>query len=273
MEYFGENVSAIPARPNCCDNCSQGMTAWSLADLYEDLDDGGFHDFATNTPTLLNAMKAIERGQATVEKTRLKNFLIGWTGKKNDEKLLSLRGNRLYGSGKAKGPNYWVALLQQLQQEDFIEMVPGTTTIKWSTKAEEWMARPWPKTLKFKAIGPMYEFFKKKRSTPLTTTATSLQYEIGSNGTSHTERIPWNKFKFERDILMKILEAVRMALSAQNEVEPTTVASDAALNRMVQEKPRNYDEFRYTPYDGFNVEKMHKYGPTFVNAIEKYVVN
>lgn len=260
LEYFGDDVNALVPRPNCCDNCTRGLSAWRLSDLFEDVDDEGVHDFEKNAYTLLSVVKFLQQNGILVERKRTVIFLIG----QYEEKLQKVLRTPLHGIGRNLSSTYWMALMQQLEIEDILDTKVGTTQYILTVKATEWMASPAPRTLRLKAIGPMYAFFEKKNSTPLT---------ANTSVPSTNMRTPWNKFECDNEVLLKVLNDVKYALALRSNVEPDSVASSDALRRMIELKPKNYDEFRYASFDGFSIAKLHKYGPTFANVIAKYTVS
>lgn len=263
MDYFGEDTSALAPRPQCCDNCSRGLTGWLLSDLYEDVDDDGFHDFSKDAKTLLNVIQFLERNDVVPEKNRIKRFIMG----KWDQSLRSVTYSSLYRCGLMREEHYWISLIEQLALNEFIETIEGTTTRTVSQKGKEWLRTSSP--LRLKAIGQMYEFFQKKRSTPLV----SSNINSFSSNAGPTSIPILHNFVPNNTTLSNILQQVCNAIATTKDIPFESIASAAALDKMVAAKPKNFDEFQIAALDGFTSEKLNKFGPTFVNAISKYCVS
>lgn len=74
--------------------------------------------------------------------------------------------------------------------------------------------------------------------------------------------------------LVNVLSRVRDNIALTNNISPVEfIASSAALEKMVTMKPTNLDELRHARLDGFTMEKINRFGSTFVNAIAKYLVS
>lgn len=267
LDYFDEDTSSFGPRPNCCDNCSLGLTNWHLSDLYEGVDDDGFFDFTKNAKTLLSTMQFLKRKDVSVEKNRIKHFLTGET--KQEPKLRQFRSmTYLFGCGKSLGPHYWISLIEQLNMEEFIEEDMTTKTLSVSSNGQKWLNECTP--LRLKAIGQMYEFMTKKRSTPLDETKNALTVSE-----AHFTKLPeLHNFTPNKVALKKLLEQVCNAIAMKkNILSREMVASDVALEKMATNMPTNFDEILSSALDGFTLKKLCRFGPTFVNAIARYSVS
>lgn len=257
-------MSNLAPRPNCCDNCTNGLSSWKLSDLYDEIDDEGVHDFAKEAKILLRSMKCLKEKEILVEKNRLKKFIVG----KYDQGLRGATNLQLYGSGRQKSEFYWIALIEQLCLNKYIDMLPGTTQLTLNNIAEQWLSSPKP--LLLKAIGQMFEFLPKKQSTPIYHIQNPSSEPKSMNFVN--SRAMQINFKPNDEVLKRILAKVRDVLAQHSISDRELVASKAALDKMTSSKPQNYDEFKCAAIDGFTVNKINKFGPTFINAISKYTV-
>lgn len=259
-------MSTFTPRPNCCDNCTIGLCSWKLSDLYENIDDNGMHDFGDDSKILLESIKCLQLNGLNSEKHLIKKFLIG----KFDSRLRPVLCERYYKSGRMQSDGYWLALMEQLTLNHFIDVKMNSSNLTLSAKAEEWLQNSG--SLPLKAIGQMYEFFSKKQSTPLVVRLNQMNHHTVTRAVSNLVR---KSNVLSVELLKQILNQVRDAIAiakniSENEID--SIASTAALDKMVKVKPQNLDEFRYAALDAFTDKKLNKYGPTFVNVISKFMV-
>lgn len=232
--------------------------------MYEDVDDNGICDFAIEAKVLLEAIECLEQNKIATEKNLLKKFLIG----KFDQRLRSVQHQIRYASGRSHADTYWLSLMEQLMQNEFIEMKPSTTHLYLKAAAVEWLRNAI--NLPLKAIGQMYEYFEKKQSTPL---IVGLNQANRFTVTRAVTDLLRKDYVLSDELLKQILGQVRDAISvAKNVADKDTIASMADLDKMVKAKPRNLDELRYASLATFKKDKLNKYGPTFVAAISKFMV-
>lgn len=80
-------------------------------------------------------------------------------------------------------------------------------------------------------------------------------------------------FTMNRTALSQIILQVRDAIAiAKNISNKDFIANAAALAKIVAIPPQSFDEFRSLDLDGFTTEKIYRFGPTFINAVDKYTV-
>lgn len=208
----------------------------------------------------------MKREDVITEKNRIKHFLTGET--KQEPKLRRFRSTYWFGYGKNLGPHYWIALIEQLTTAELIEEESKTKTIGVSSKGQQWLNKCTP--LRLKAIGQMYGFMTKKRSTPLDDPKNAKTLSE-----AHFTKLPeLHNFMPNKVVLKKLLEDVRNAIAIKKRISSSEmVASDAALEKMVTNMPTNFDEILASGLDGFTREKLYGFGPTFVNAIARYSVS
>lgn len=209
----------------------------------------------------------MKRKDVITEKNRIKHFLTGQT--KQEPALWRFRSMPyLFGCGTHLGPNYWISLIEQLTVEKFIAEDTNSKTLRVSSKGQQWLNKCTP--LRLKTIGQMYEFMTKKRSTPLDDTNNAK-----TSSEAHFTKLPeLHSFTPNKVVLKKVLEQVRDAIAITRHTSSSEiVASDAALEKMSNTAPTNFDEFFSSRPDGFTLEKLYQFGPTFVNAIARYSVS
>ena len=73
--------------------------------------------------------------------------------------------------------------------------------------------------------------------------------------------------------LEEILLGIRAVLAENSDVMPYLVATNLAIQQMVQKKPISAKEFKSYVIDGFSVAKMDKFASYFVNGIIKFMVS
>lgn len=221
------------------------------------------YDFAVEAKILLEAIKCLIRNNISTEKSLLKKFLIG----KFDQRLRSVQCERLYASGRMHPEHYWLALAEQLIQNEFIGVMANTIKLTLETKAVDWLRNTG--SLQLKAIGQMYEYFEKKQSTPLVVGLKANRYNV----TKAVSELLRKDYVESDELLKQILSEVRDVIAVVKSVpDKELISTMADLNKMCKSKPQNMDELRFASLAGFNAEKLNKYGPTFVNTIVKFVV-
>lgn len=251
LAYFGEDPRSIAPRPKCCDNCSLGLNAWRISDLYENVDDDGMYDFGRWARIMMTGIR---------EAPRMEKFAVIRHIKRSFEE-----NPFRYGANESTKPYFWEAVIWQLRNSGLLktvyEPVPNDTKYETMLKFTE-LGANWfesskeNRKLKLKACGLMYAFFTKKGVTPGNGQATARSF----------------RFVCDNEKLKRFLYEVRNVLAVANNVLPFQVMNDAAIEQLVQHKPNNINEFQMHPYDGFNADRLQKYAPTLLNAIVKYKV-
>lgn len=252
---------------------------WRLSQLYRDVDDMGFYDFAKNAQILLEAVELA----TDLTPDNVIKFLMGGT----DWCLNRYNYHYLYGISINNGITqkyFWEALIEQLRLHHFIEMVflneycsgmrtnARKTRIIATSAGKKWLKRAEPKTLKLKAIGQMYAFFEKKPDTPLVSSCIQQPPPDTSKMYNNFKMEPKN-YVINEVLFETCLMAVRTELAKTENIEPKAVASDLMIKRLMEKRPSNLDEFIQCHFDGFNHAKTYKYGPSLVNAVNEFKVS
>lgn len=106
----------------------------------------------------------------------------------------------------------------------------------------------------------------------------SLGYSVNQNVSSSNAMTPsvpaLHNFIPNNAALSNVLSRVRDNIATTKNISPVeSIATSAALEKMMAIKPTNLDELRNGRLDGFTIEKINRFGATFVNAIAKYLVS
>lgn len=247
LAYFGEDPRSIAPRPNCCDNCTLGQSAWLLSDLYEGVTDDGIYDFGRWARIVMSAVRDVRKSE--------KLMVIGYL------KRSFLRNPFAYAANDSVRPYFWEAVIEQLRISGLLKITYVPTEgkkddamLELTESAKEWLESSHPK-LELKAVGLMYAFFTKKGNAP----------SAGQAAISKSF-----KFVCVDDKFKHFLYEVRNVLAAAYDVLPFQVMKDDVIEKIVRHKPSNLNEFKMQRYEGFNVDRLERYAPTLVNAIRKY---
>lgn len=276
LEYFGSNTSHIRPRNNCCDNCDNGSSRITLSDTYEGIDDEGNYDFTENASLLLTALQIT--GKVAVAITVLKGS--------SEKKALEFKNNKVYGAGKIWPKEYWTHLVDQLKDYQYITIkklpLPYRPIQVISPKGVAWLRTK--ERLILKAKPEMYPYFRKKRkvvqnnnlipstSTKPSSTAVSMGPQAGAEPEYDDDDYQLQAEMSDKH-LEEILLGIRAVLAENSDVMPFLVASNLAIQQMVQKKPVSAKEFKLYMIDGFSLAKMEKFASYFVNGIIKFMVS
>lgn len=264
-------------RKNCCDNCDRGLSSISLSSTYENIDDNGFYDFTQNGYLLLKAMQITGKSSVAI------SVLRGSGDKKSTE---FRREKEIFGAGKIWSKDYWSALIQQLKLNDYFTTkplpMPYRPLLILSSKGHEWLRMTNRPRLKLKAIPEMYQYFVKKKRIVLNNNVTVQDKPI--KPVDPVEPVVVAEVEPEEDLnysievemsnkhLEEILLGIRTVLAENSDCMPYLVASNTAIQQMVEMKPVSIREFQSCMIDGFSVAKVEKFAPLFIVGIIKFMV-
>lgn len=282
MEYFGSDTTHIRPRTNCCDNCDSGSSRITLSDKYEGIDDDGNYDFTDNAYLLLKAVKIT--GKVAVAIIVLKGS--------TEKKAMEFKNNKeIYGAGKIWPKEYWSHLVNQLRDNDYITIkklpLPYRPIQVVSPKGLAWLLTERSERLILKAKPEMYQYFKEKKKVvqnnnlePSTSTKAphAVQKVVDSQMEVDTqEEEEDDDFQAQAEMsdkhLEEILLGIRALLAENSDCMPYLVASNAAIQQMVQKKPVSVKEFKSYVIDGFSIAKIDKFASFFINGIIKFMVS
>lgn len=201
----------------------------------------------------------------------------------SEKKALEFKHEQeIYGTGKIWPKEYWTVLVEQLKAEGYITLkklpLPYKPIQIISPKGAAWLRNSTREKLIFKAKPEMFAYFKKKPAKKVTMD-NSLQVKAAP--VIENEKILEDEY--DQDVLLEmesnnqhleeILLGVRGHLAKTNDCMPYSIASNTAIQQMVQMKPVNLKSFKTLVIDGFSLAKIEKFAPYFVNAIVKFMVS
>lgn len=280
MEYFGSNTSHLKHRANCCDNCDTGSSRITLSDKYEGIDDEGNYDFTENAYLLLKAMNITNKVAVAI--TVLKGS--------SEKKALEYKDEKeIYGAGSIWPKEYWNHLVDQLRDNEYITIkklpLPYRPIQIISPKGLAWLRSESRDRLILKAKPEMYQYFKKKRKViqnnnlvPSTSTKASTDVPMDVENRDDVEPEEdeddyQSQVQMSDKHLEEILLGIRAVLAQNSDCMPYLVASNIAIQQMVQTKPVSIKEFKSYVIDGFSIAKIDKFASYFINGIIKFMVS
>lgn len=263
LEYFNDPFVPKP-RPNCCDNCTRGLSSQRLSQLYDNVDDEGFVDFTSDAKIIMDAFQYTrenyEQGYNVID------IVIG----KRSVEAKKYSSSPVFGSGRCKSRAYWEVLVSQLIAHNFLENTsvvikgrkPFTLTVV-KTEGIDWMNATSLPTLRLKAIGAMYPFLNER-------SLTSNNVETYSRFLDISDLNPMTA-QYAKKMIRILLQELRNELAVTVE-RHMPICSDDALRSLAEKRPKNIDELKACHITGFDDTRIRKFGPTFVNGIKKLLV-
>lgn len=187
-------------------------------------------------------LKVVEKTKAIYKGKEVVNTLIG----KSNALIKSHKTDELelFGKGKAKDANYWMALLRQVLVAGLLRKdIETYGLIKLTDKGKEFLQNP----TSFKMTEDhIYDSdSQEKINTP----------QKGGGATDEQ--------------LMKMLKDLRKKVAKRKEVPPFVVFQDPSLEDMATKYPITIEEL--SNIHGVGEGKAKKYGREFVKLIERYV--
>lgn len=285
LEYFGSNTSHIQRRAKCCDNCDRGSSLTMLSDKYENIDNNGYYDFTENAYLLLKAMQITSKSSVAIPVLR---------GSSEKNAIIYKNDKQIYGRGKIWPKEYWSTLIQQLKCDDYLTTKPLPPPYRAlliiSDKGQNWLKNECRNRLILKAIPEFYQYLVKKRRVNLNENIPSnnvIQIENNEEKSAISavelhdtvEQDVEDNTKYLQNIelndkhLEEILLSIRKALAEKHDCTPFSVASNIAIQQLVDKKPLSIIEFKSCFIDGFSVAKIEKFATPFINAIIKFRVS
>lgn len=280
MEYFGSDASHIRPRKNCCDNCDNGSSRFTLSDKYEGIDDDGNYDFTDNAYLLLKATKITNKVAVAI------TVLRG----SSEKRALDFKNNKdVYGAGKIWSKEYWSHLVDQLREFEYITIkklpLPYRPIQIVSPKGLAWLQTERRERLILKAKPEMYQYFKNKKpivhnnNWPGASTSIkpilNAQVEVKNQTEFEPEEDDDYQMQAEKSDkhLEEVLLGIRAVLAENSDCMPYLVASNIAIQQMVAKKPVSIKEFKHCVIDGFSIAKIDKFATYFINGVIKFMVS
>lgn len=256
-----------------------------LSDKYENIDNNGYYDFTENAYLLLKAMQITSKSSVAIPVLR---------GSSEKNAIIYKNDKQIYGRGKIWPKEYWSTLIQQLKCDDYLTTKPLPPPYRAlliiSDKGQNWLKNECRNRLILKAIPEFYQYLVKKRRVNLNENIPSnnvIQIENNEEKSAISavelhdtvEQDVEDNTKYLQNIelndkhLEEILLSIRKALAEKHDCTPFSVASNIAIQQLVDKKPLSIIEFKSCFIDGFSVAKIEKFATPFINAIIKFRVS
>lgn len=197
----------------------------------------------------------------------------------------------IYGAGRIWPKEYWSQLVNQLKSYDYITIkklpLPYRPIQIISSKGIEWLRNAPAKRLILKAKPEMYEFFKKKRKVvannamkvdaPPKEVNKIIPKFVPSSSLSKATTAQENDIEMEMEMsdkhLKQILLDIRTVVAQNSDIMQHLVASNTAIDQMVDKKPMSIKEFKSYAIDGFSLAKIDKFALFFIDGIINFMVS
>lgn len=245
-----------------------------MSDKYEGIDDNGNYDFTENARLLLRAMEITSKVAVTISVLR---------GSSEKKALEFKEEKEVYGAGKIWPKEYWSHLVDQLKDHGYITIkklpLPYRPIQIISPIGSAWLKRS--ERLILKAKPEMYPYFRKKKKVvqtgsiqPSTSNQATVngdkKVEVAGDGDDDHYK---NELELSDKHLEEILLGIRAALAENSDCMPYLVASNTAIQQMVEKKPVSIKEFKSYIIDGFSIAKIEKFASVFIDGIIKFMVS
>lgn len=220
LHYFGEEFHEDNC--GCCDNCVAEQPHF----------DG--------TEALLLLLGLIASLDGSFKSEHVVHVLMG--DETPDTKMYRHEELPQYGSGKAKGEDFWWCVLRQAVLHDFvIKSIQRYGALKISKKGKEFLAHPYDVTL---VEDHNYDEQAQKDALVLESAESD-------------------------NVLLQMLKALRRDVAKKIGVAPYVVFQDVSLEEMAVQYPCTFEQLQYI--SGVTMGKAKRYGQPFIELIARYV--
>ena len=220
LHYFGEEFHEDNC--GCCDNCVAEQP----------------HFDGTEALRLLLGLIASLDGSFKSE--HVVHVLMG--DETPDTKMYRHEELPQYGSGKAKGEDFWWCVLRQAVLHDFVtKSIQRYGALKISKKGKEFLAHPYDVTL---VEDHNYDEQAQKDALVLESAESD-------------------------NVLLQMLKALRRDVAKKIGVAPYVVFQDVSLEEMAVQYPCTFEQLQYI--SGVTMGKAKRYGQPFIELIARYV--
>lgn len=266
LQYFDGPSATCPKLDVCCDNCRSASTAAST----QNIDDTNKEiDFTNDAKILLGAIglfdgfSGISKPIAVVRGSKLKT-------------IERYHNHKLMGSGKHKSEQYWKILADSLERRGLLHRQHGKsggyafTTIKLTRSGQHRLTSDEP--LVFVPSEQLSQLISSERLAAIATSCTKPLYDTSavSAGTLTMNpalyQLKPNKGNEE---LKRSLLVVRAMIASREGTMPYKIASEPAIDRLVQVQPLNLQELRDAKIDGFSEALIKQFGTEFLKCIQR----
>lgn len=267
LQYFDGASAKCPNLTVCCDNCrstSNSANARTISDSDKEI------DFSIDGKILLDAV-SLFGGSCGIGKPIA---LIRGSKVKSIERY---HNHKLMGSGKHRSDQFWKIFADFLERNELLQRQQsksaggfGFTIIKLSGQGQEWVSSGQP-SLKFVPTEQLLQLMESEKRTNATALTKPL-YDTTSYGTlSIDQTIKKAETQANRgdEELKRNLMMVRAMIASREGTMPYKIASEPAIDRLVQMKPLNLQELRDAKVDGFSEALLKQFGSEFLKCIQQ----
>ncbi|KAM7349169.1 bifunctional 3'-5' exonuclease/ATP-dependent helicase WRN-like isoform 2-T2 [Cochliomyia hominivorax] len=256
LEYFGDDEAKnLQTRRDCCDNCFLISNNVDYRAIYEGLDNDGFLDITEDALIFLTLVRDL-KGRFGLGKV-----ILILRGSKRQEIPKQYHKHGLFGKGSKKPEAWYKILSENLQQKGFIKNITkhsanGSYYLLDITKtAENWLDTAMNKRepIKIKPYSDILKFLQPKKAIP-----PSVQQLKSSNVPIAND-----------DKLMTALIKLRGELAHDLDVMPYMIASNKAINQIIENKPKTLEDLKACKLDGFYEAKYLRFGNDILKCILK----
>lgn len=216
-----------------------------------------------------------------------------------EKKAYEFRNRKeIYGVGKIWPKEYWSQLVEQLKSYDYITIkklpLPYRPIQIISPKGVSWLKHEPRSRIIMKAKPEMCKFLRKKKKVVMVDALeqstshnppkavdkvqTKISKVVDTVKTPSVIPIPVENHDYLKEMEMsdkhleEILLGIRAVLAENSDCMPYLVASNTAIEQMVEKKPVSIKEFKSYAIDGFSLAKIDKFASVFVDGIIKFMV-
>lgn len=270
LQYFDGPSAKCQKLTVCCDNCrssSNSANTQSIADSNKEI------DFSKDAKILLDAINLFG-GHTGISKPIA---LVRGSQSKTIERY---HKNKLMGSGKHQSEQYWKIFADLLERKELLQRQLSKmdnsfkfTAIKLTSRGQEWLNSGNPH---LKCV-PTEQLLQLITSEKIVASSAKPLYDTSSSSASHgtlyvnptlNKAAGTTPDKADEE-LKRNLMMVRAIIASREGTMPYKIASEPAIDRLVQIKPLNLQELRDAKADGFSDALLKQFGPEFLKCIQR----
>ncbi|XP_037936958.1 Werner syndrome ATP-dependent helicase homolog isoform X2 [Teleopsis dalmanni] len=268
LEYFADKTQTLQNRRNCCDNCNRTINGVNYGNVYDGLDEEGKLNITRDAEILLQLLRDLG-GRFGVNKVLL--ILRG-----SNSKVLSAsyKKHTLFGKGAGKSEAWYKTVIDNLKSQDFIYYIKKNymfgvfNLLNITEKSEKWLDTM-PEYRSPITIEPYAEVLKYLKPIAYSINNNEINNHLTSQLTS-TKQPQDENIKTE---LMKALLRLRIKLAGDLNVMPYIIASEKALNKIVECAPKDFTQLKACKLDGFYEAKYDRFGFEILECVRKFTDN
>lgn len=257
LQYFDGPNAVCPKIPVCCDNC---RLASNNRDHEKEM------DFSKDAKILFDAINLFGGS------TGLAKPIAVLRGSKA-KTVERYHNHKLMASGGHQSEQYWKLFADLLERKGLLEKqhVKGNGKFSYTTVNVTRQGRDWLVSNKPFVCVPSEQLFhlitSEKNAPPAKPLYDTSSASTASNGTLSVHQLT-NKPKSDEELKRSLL-VVRAMIATREGTMPYKIASEPAIDRLVQIQPLNLQELRNAKVDGFSEALVNQFGPEFLKCIQR----